>query len=87
MHAALGVLAGAPVGLLVAVPDDPKVTVRLSPPDSPSTTSGSNPSTASRSAVMSSRIAVCGQQPVWTATIRSSGSTALRRRKSASSVV
>ena len=33
------------------------------------------------------RIAVCGQQPVWTATMRSSGRTALRRRKSASSVV
>ena len=47
----------------------------------------SSSSTASRLAVMSSRIAVCGQQPVCTASIRSSGRTALRRRKSASSVV
>ena len=36
---------------------------------------------------MSSRIAVCGQHPVSTATIRSVGSTAARRSASASSVV
>ncbi|SLJ82998.1 Uncharacterised protein [Mycobacteroides abscessus subsp. abscessus] len=42
---------------------------------------------ASRLAVMSSRMAVCGQPPVCTAVMRSSGSTACLRRKSASSVV
>ena len=47
----------------------------------------SRSSTASRFAAMSSRIAVCGQHPVSTARMRASGSTALRRRKSASSVV
>ena len=35
----------------------------------------------------SSRIAVCGQPPVSTARIRSAGSTPVRRRKRASSVV
>ena len=69
-----------------------KVAVRLSPPDSISTSrrSGkrrSSDSTASRFAAMSSRIAVWGQQPVSTATIRSGSSTPALRRKSASSVV
>ena len=70
--------------------------VRLSPPDSTSVTSTVEPdasrrisssSMASRFAAMSSRIAVCGQQPVSTATIRSSASTPARRSAWASSVV
>ncbi|CKQ13067.1 Uncharacterised protein [Mycobacterium tuberculosis] len=69
-----------------------KVAVRLSPPDSTRIRSNAswaaiNSSIASRLAVMSSRIAVCGQPPVCTAAIRSSGSTACVRKKSASSVV
>ena len=47
----------------------------------------SRSSTASRLAAMSSRIAVCGQQPVRTGVIRSASSTPARCRKSASSVV
>ena len=69
-----------------------KIAVRLSPPLSTKTTSSgpvaaSSSSTASRLEEMSSRIAVCGQPPVWTAAIRSSGSTPVERRNSASSVV
>ena len=69
-----------------------KVAVRLSPPDSTRTTSSgaksaSRSSTASRLAVTSSRIAVCGQAPVSTARIRSGSSTPAERRKRASSSV
>ncbi len=69
-----------------------KVAVRLSPPDSTRTTSSgakscSRSSTASRFAVTSSRIAVCGQAPVSTARIRSGSRTPAERRKRASSSV
>ena len=68
------------------------VAVRLSPPDSMSTTSSgaksrSRSSAASRLVVMSSRIAVCGQAPVSTARMRSGSSTPAERRNRASSSV
>ena len=68
-----------------------KVAVRLSPPLSRRSRSGSNrrsrSSRASRFSLMSSRIAVCGQHPVCTLTMRSGASTSLRCRIAASSRV
>src|SRR5262245_102084 len=69
-----------------------KTAVRLSPPDSTRTSSSSGNcrwklATALRLALASSRMAVWGQPPVWTPTIRSSGSTSRRERNSASSCV
>ena len=69
-----------------------KVAERLSPPDSTnmiwmSGCASTMASTASRFMLASSRMAVWGQPPVSTPTMRSAGSTELAVRNSASSLV